>query len=284
MREEKITYNGVDVYFDSGTENWNTNTRRPYYRLRGKRVSEEQAFEVIRRCDTFFTWELGMFDNYFRCHGEAIDSINFNMWWFDSSHYPDKFGWVHPNGIVGINAITQKYPNVYELVDEWVELAREFCFLDLVVVITDWDERCLEYQNAFDKIWNDRYPENGEAISDEEYDRRMREITFTNFERHDCLRPNSDKTFESSIDVGVWVHNGTVEIMEHKRAYEKYLEYERLYEEPDPRIYMSKYYRTFQPDIVTREYLYKCLRTYGTDDPEKLLRERTQPYQTEHLK
>lgn len=29
-------------------------TRRPYYRMRGKPISEEQAFEIIRRTERFF--------------------------------------------------------------------------------------------------------------------------------------------------------------------------------------------------------------------------------------
>lgn len=96
-------------------------------------------------------------------------------------------------------------------------------------------------------------------------------------------REHFGETLENSIEIGVWLHNGIVEIMDHRRAYEKYIEYEHFYEESDPRIYMSKYYSTFQPDIVTREYLRKCLRAYGIDDPEKLISERTHPYQTENL-
>ena len=286
IRQEKTVIRGAEVIFDGGTRDWNAMARRPYYRLRGKRITEEQALEVIRRCDTFFSWDMHLdgdydYDDNDNESPECIRPINFNMWWFASNHLPDKYGWVHPNGIVGLNAIMQKYPNTQELIDEWTVIAKNFPFLDLVIAITDWDEICLERHTARDEIFGSRYMD--KTISEEEFSRRWADIDFIDFERDDTRRENFGETFESAIEIGVWIHEGIVEIMDHRRAYEKYIEYEHLYEESDARIYMPEYYGTFQPDIVTREYLRKCLRAYGVTDPEKLISERTHPYETENL-
>ena len=276
MREEIKEVNGVRVIIDSEVKCWDTDTRRPYYRIRGKRVSEEQAFEVIRRCDTFFSWELPLYD-----HPDYIHSQNFNMWWFASNHFPDKYGWIHPNGIVGINDIMQKYPNIEELIGEWTMIAKNFPFLDLVVAVFCWNEQCSERWQASDENYN-RFFE--KAITEEELDRREKELRFTDLERDDSCRIYPKETFKSAFEVGVWLHGGIVEIMEKDRAYEKYIEYEKLFEESDPRIYMPEYYSEFQPDIVTMEYLYKCVRAYGIDAPEKFVSEKALPNVTKHLK
>lgn len=277
LHETITEVDGVRVIIDSEAKDWDSFARRPYYRIRGKSVSEEQALEVIRCCDSFFSWDLRLQD-----HSDCISPVNFNMWWFASNHFPEKYGWIHPNGIVGVNAIMQKYPNTEELIEEWTEIARKFPFLDLVAAIFRWDEQCPERRQAEEDNFSAYYREH--KITEEEFDRRSEELEFTDFERDDSCRIRPRENFRNSIEAGVWLHGGIVEIMEKDRAYEKYIEYEKLYENPDPRIYMPEYYSRFQPDIVTKEYLYKCIRAYGIDDPEKLLSEETQPYETANLK
>ena len=36
------------------------------------------------------------------------------------NHYPKGYGWIHADGTVGANAITQKWPTMIELVTEWI--------------------------------------------------------------------------------------------------------------------------------------------------------------------
>ena len=90
--------------------------RRPYYRMRGKPVTEEQAMDIIRRTDNFFSWDMrdGMPKDY-------IGGMNFDNWLISKNHYPFGYGWIHKDGTVGCNAITQKYPDVYEFVIEWMK-------------------------------------------------------------------------------------------------------------------------------------------------------------------
>lgn len=50
MREEKMTIDGIDVYFDTGVRELES-AAYPYCRIRGRRLTEEQSIEVIRHRD-----------------------------------------------------------------------------------------------------------------------------------------------------------------------------------------------------------------------------------------
>jgi len=122
--------------------------------MRGKRVNFEQAKEIIRRSDNYFRGHLqprsSSFDaevlkifkidddmrSYTLEGKDYIGCLNFDNWWF----YERPCGWCHPDGTIGTNAITQKYPNMKELVEEWSEKAEAFPFLDLVIAMTEDNE------------------------------------------------------------------------------------------------------------------------------------------------
>ncbi|MDE7274907.1 MAG: hypothetical protein K2N95_18005 [Lachnospiraceae bacterium] len=52
-KEDCDKYNEYEIIVPDGLE-YDGSVRRPYYRMRGKPVTEEQAFELIRRTDNFF--------------------------------------------------------------------------------------------------------------------------------------------------------------------------------------------------------------------------------------
>ncbi len=64
--------------------------RKPYYWMRGKPVTEKQAFELIRRTDNFFAGieEICRSDDF-------VSSVNFDNWLIHKNHYPQGYGWVH---------------------------------------------------------------------------------------------------------------------------------------------------------------------------------------------
>lgn len=261
MRETQYEIDGIRIYIDGEAEKWDS-VKYPYYRIRGRRLTEQQAIEVICCTDGFF---------YYICKNSAehicsMDYIvNFHMDWFGQF---DMFGWVHPNGIVGINnRITPKYPDEYELIEEWSDYIRRFPFLDLVIAITDWFEFCPERWERQSAIWD-------KEIEFEEKERMEKQLCFEDLER---------KELEKNIAIGVWVHDGTVEIMNAERTEEKYLEYERLYEEEDKRIYMPEYYAEFQPDIITRDFLHKCIAAYNMGEPEELIRKNVPDHLIKYL-
>ena len=51
--------------------------RRPYYRIRGRRVTAAQAFEVIRRTDWFMQFVLES-----RAIPDLVENVHFENCWF----------------------------------------------------------------------------------------------------------------------------------------------------------------------------------------------------------
>lgn len=230
----------VDDKFD---REWSPCGRRPYYQMRGKRISEQQAFDIICKTDQIFS------HSCFLNLESSICSLNFNNNWF-----LEKYGWVHPNGIIGTNSIMTKYPTVDEFAHEWAEYLYNFPFLDLIVGITWWDEKS-----------NERY--------------KIQNID--NWHEFDYLKYDN---FCDNLEAGIWVHDRKIEIINRECAIEVYKKYEKMYEEKDHRIYFPAYYREFQPDVMTMDYLKKHLLTYGITDAEKFLSEKLRPYELENIK
>ena len=82
-------YNEYEIIVPDGLE-YDGSVRKPYYRMRGKPVTEEQAFELIRRTDNFFAGieEICRSDDF-------VSSVNFDNWLIHKNHYPQGYGWVH---------------------------------------------------------------------------------------------------------------------------------------------------------------------------------------------
>jgi hypothetical protein len=110
--------------------------RRPYYRMRGRSITRQQAFEIIRRTDRFFDFYIEPIAE----HTDYLGCYNFDNWIIQKNHLPQGYGWVHADGNIGANAITQKFPTTMEIIVEWFIKLRHFPFLDFVVAITRCDE------------------------------------------------------------------------------------------------------------------------------------------------
>lgn len=225
---------------------WTPCGRNPYYQMRGKRISEEQAFDIICRTDCTLVYDLEL--------EGSIPYYNFRNDWFGYYGGWSRSGWVHPNGIVGINGIMPKYPTVDEFAHEWTTYLYNFPFLDLIVGITWWNEKS-----------NERY-----------------EIqNINNWHEFDYLGYDD---FCDNLEAGIWVHDGKIEIINREHTIEVYKQYEKLYEIEDKRVYFNCYYEDFQLDITTMKYLERCLAKYGIMDCEKFLREKLGSRRFEELK
>ena len=168
--------------------------RRPYYRMRGKPVTDLQASEII---------------------GKINNLINF------SNYSPPGHGWIHTDGTVGINSITFKLPNAEEFIEEWSDFIKMFPYLDLVIAITWWDEISPTEHD----------------IQDEWFDIENSFGIFDDFEKEDY-----DDEFYDAIEIGIYVHDNTVELMSPERTREKYREYVELYEDENRDKYLYDYY------------------------------------------
>ena len=222
----------VKLDIDEGMEDYDSSARRPYFRLRGKRVTEEQAFEIIRRTDRMSPWSEEP-----SCD-DQIRTRNFGNNWTRNNLYPSPFGWVHPNGIVGVDGIAGKYPDLEEFVDDCYILISEFPYLDFVVAVTWWDEMP---QYAWDLLFKSNHDEWNVHKYDEYPD------------------------FLDNIEVGFWVHDGTIEVMSPERTKIVYSEYDKKYSEKDQRIYSPHYYMDFQPDVISDDFIARCYKAYGFD-------------------
>lgn len=207
--------NSTELIVDEGVGNYNTIARRPYFQLRGKRVTEQQAFEIISRTDRFFTWEAHL--------QHAIDLYHFPNWWFSRNHFPTHYGWCHPSGIIGLNGITATFPTLPELLEDMVTVKFHFPCLDFVVGITGWDETLPDHVE-----------------------------------------------FAQSIELGIWVHENTIEFMTPNRTRKVYEQYAEQYEEPNKEIYEPEYYQERGIWIADNAYLKRCIRESGAE-PESVL-------------
>lgn len=110
--------------------------RRPFYCTRGRPVTEEQAFEIIRRtADIFGDYRLSTHN-----HKDYLGSLNFYNCIFKVKDSLQLSGWIHTNGEIGIDSNIGKYPTVDEIFTEWIPRVDVFPYLDLIIALTYWNE------------------------------------------------------------------------------------------------------------------------------------------------
>lgn len=219
----------IMIEHDNKFTGWDTLAKYPYYRLRGPQVTEEQAFEIIRRSDMAFTDMSDIRTNKAIVSEDIVYGV-YDLWinWFMSERKVQ--GWCRPDGVIGANGTLYKYPELDEILDQLYILIKEFPFLDFVWAITDWDEIPLECK-LDDSTFNAFVP-------NEEY---------SNFSDH--------------IDIAFYVHDKKVEVLEGEKAKQKYNEYNKLYG-GDEKIFTGSYYSGENNTPVDKEYLEKCINKY----------------------
>ena len=207
--------------------------------MRGKPVTEEQAFEIIRRTDNFFRYDI---DKY---HIKDLvgNRLVLDNVLYSPNFYPHPRGWVRPDGVIGANDITGKYPNEGEFVCSMLPLMIAFPYLDLMIGVTDWDA-------GPPYAWD----------------------AFFNMDDKDVFSRENYPDFEEHIVYGLWLHDGALELMAPTRAREKYAEYNRLYGGPNEDIFKRDYYMDNNIHPADFEYLKRCIRSHGLDPEEVLAR------------
>lgn len=235
-REVFDEYNQFELVIPEGFE-YDSIVRRPYYRMRGKSVTEEQVFDIIRKTDSFF-YEI----DKIKQHEDFIGNLNFNNYLIDRNRYPFGHGWVHMDGTIGINDTCTKYPEIYEFIDECSNMLRSFPYLDLVIAITNWNE-------VPDEAWKD-------------FESDVSQKSLYEYEGY-------DEKFYKAIDMGICIHDKTIEILKPADAVEKYKEYAAKYEK-SREIYCSEYYHDNNIYQVSLDYLKKCIESYGLNADEEL--------------
>lgn len=218
-------------------DGWDSWAAYPYYRLRGPRVTEDQAFEIISKLDMVLDEMYGIKTNKVIIstnHIKGISDLSIN-WFLDNWTLQ---GWRRPDEIIGINGITDRYPELDKILNQLYTLIKHFPFINFVWATTNWDEIPPECWNEDDFNSKQAYEE-------------------------DCV------DFTDNIDILFYVHDRKIEIIQGELAKQKYEEYNTLYGSNEKE-FIRHYYMTghtlsdkYDKSIVNRKYLEKCLSTYG---------------------
>jgi hypothetical protein len=137
----------------------------PQHLVTGKPVTIEQAKEVIRRTDTFFSsgyggnnhrydaWvrdTLGMtpedkkygpeaweHDEKWRAKWGCISTEYVHNTWISCAFIGGPHGWMHPDGHIGFVDNVGKWPNCRDILEDWEKLATAFPFIEVGVTLMD---------------------------------------------------------------------------------------------------------------------------------------------------
>ena len=207
--------------------------------MRGKPITEEQAFEFIRRSDYFFDpyyWNVDRMDSDF-CYPysfgiKLIPNQNAN-WNFHS--------WIHIDGSVGGSGITNKYPDIKEYAEEVLTKLEKFPYLDFVIVITKWNEAP---EDCWFKSWKDK--------------------------KRDFESPEYDEEFFDVIELGIHVHDKTIQFLTKEETISLYKEYDALYDDEKKQYFREDFYDHKKP--LSKEYVRKCAEANGFDGDEAVRR------------
>lgn len=187
-KETRDRLNALEIRFDKETMDWESFVRRPYYRIRGKKITEEQAAEIIENI-----WN-PCYDDY--DDENKIALINMNN--------P-----VKPDGTAGENRTTSKWPDINEMIQDALQLKLRFPYLDFIMAISWWNE-----------------------LPNEAWENDLFESEFINGRLYEY------EHFSENLEIGIWVHDSKIEILDKSSAEKKYNEYDRLYSDKDLRKYI----------------------------------------------
>ncbi len=218
------------LVLDGAPDKFKALVKYPYYRMRGKPVTEGQAFEVIRKTDVYIR---SHFSQSHSCHAdELVHSFHFGNGWFNPYRYPERYGWVHPNGMIGIDSITGKWPTFLELLTELLGYQKAFPFLDFTAAITWWDE------NPHDELRGGTTQGNEAS---QEY-----------------------PGFLDNVQYGIRLDGNSVEFLGRDRAIKTYREYEALYGDADFHVYVPELCRSKTCPFDMESYYRRCIAAFGS--------------------
>ena len=220
----------TELLIDEDAYEYSDNVRKPYYRIRGESISAEQAFDIIRKDDNFIT-----INNDGSRYGDVFKLRLLGTGTFSNGSsgsfgfFPWNFGWVRPDGMVGINDFTlEKYPGWSSFLEECIFHKKRYPFLNLIIGVTDWDE-------LPDYMWEKL----GELSED----------------LNDRLYPD----FKEHLAFGICIHDNVIEVIGKKNIRKRYEEYEARYEK-DPYLYMTEYYEDNENAKVSADYQLRCIQ------------------------
>lgn len=201
------------------------NVRRPYYRMRGRSVTQEQALEIIGKTDDFFNSATR--EELQNC----VPSTHFRNVLINDNYVPKNFGWCHRDGTLGINSVMSKYPTLAEILEEWGRYVLEFPYLNLIICVTHWDE----------------IP----TLMDKDPDAPF-------------FGPEWDSVFFTNVDYGIYVHDRVVSIVPQQHAINLFQDYSRRFNKPRD-VYEPSYYESYHVKQINYDDLVKMTAMHVED-------------------
>lgn len=123
------------------------NTRRPYFQMRGKKITKDQAYEIIKNECYVYSYREDV-----PAPNDPVDG-NMDLEILKLSGCNWIKTWVDFNGNVGTNDITgYKYPIKTDLIEEHSEIAKRYPFLEYVIIYSDFNEVNWDVFDAFNDI------------------------------------------------------------------------------------------------------------------------------------
>ena len=206
--------------------------KHPYFRMRGKRVTKEQAFDIISR-------ESVDKRNHFIKRAENIIEESPALQFTEIKlHHTSRFDWIRswidPDGAVGeTNYCAWKYPDGLRLMEEHMLNAKRYPFLKYVIVYTMHDAVSRE----------DLYYEDGIF--------------------HDI----EDTIFWGGFEYALWVHDGGVERVDRDKAKELYEEYQSEY--PCEEMFMRDDWNKYIKPYLDEEYVLRLSKAWKQLEEER---------------
>ena len=206
--------------------------KHPYFRMRGKRVTKEQAFDIISR-------ESVDKRNQFIKRAENIIEESPALQFTEIKlHHTSRFDWIRswidPDGAVGeTNYCAWKYPDGLRLMEEHMLNAKRYPFLKYVIVYTMHDAVSRE----------DLYYEDGIF--------------------HDI----EDTIFWGGFEYALWVHDGGVERVDRDKAKELYELYQSEY--PCEEMFMRDDWNKYIKPYLDEEYVLRLSKAWKQLEEER---------------
>ena len=206
--------------------------KHPYFRMRGKRVTKEQAFDIISR-------ESVDERNQFIKRAENIIEESPALQFTEIKlHHTSRFDWIRswidPDGAVGeTNYCAWKYPDGLRLMEEHMLNAKRYPFLKYVIVYTMHDAVSRE----------DLYYEDGIF--------------------HDI----EDTIFWGGFEYALWVHDGGVERVDRDKAKELYELYQSEY--PCEEMFMRDDWNKYIKPYLDEEYVLRLSNAWKQLEEER---------------
>lgn len=263
---EKV-FGRIEVRDEADGIHWDGEARAPYFQLRGRRLSEEEAFEMIARTDRMFdlsgAWDFprdgqhmsiaAKWDSMIRKKGyRGSDSYFVNEYIFPGNSIPSG-GYVWPDGRVGINHWMYKLPDISEIIKQLMDWALCFPYFDIILVITKWNE--ISAQRARANFWED----------DENYDG----VPHPDADLDEYEKPYEPITVDD-VDICIGIQPGILRFLKPEDGLRQLAEYDSFYTERERREFpTTDFYQDTHTIPIDEAYFSRLLNYYG-EVPEEI--------------